>query len=339
VYEAVILQILSLENLPNLVNAILKSAKAKGLKELQFDLLRLVLERLSTVDGHLPPQLLKDILAQLQRRLPDHESFNRALGKYLLGLPEQNIDIGPLYLNPSVLDPEKEYSTAKVELECALIRKVDTMRELVLSSLATNPNPTNVKDISPYLTALLESFSIPGKDVARFEWTAKVCAETRDQLDKIFARFQVNLYENYLSPEQVSLLQRAASLLPSLDKKKALQNIIEDSRRSSLTLETVDLIDSLIDSREMADIRGWVLIALDFLTRRFAGDGSLSGEVLRFTKRLGGLFAQERIDLLTSAPRAALNAVLESGLQNRIDTPEIIYFVSVMVSQLPPKVE
>lgn len=132
--------------------------------------------------------------------------------------------------------------------------------------------------------------------------------------------------------------QRAASPLPSPDRRGALQNKIQDSRKGNLTVQTVDLIDSLIDSREMADIRGRVLIALDFLTRRFAEDGSLSEEVLRFTKRLGGLFAQERIDLLTSAPRAALNAVLESGLQNRIDIPEITHFVSVMVSRLPPKV-
>ncbi|RPB06082.1 hypothetical protein L873DRAFT_1660546 [Choiromyces venosus 120613-1] len=337
IYEPIILQILSLENLSNLVSAILKSANVKEFSELQFDLLRLILERFSTVDEHLPRQLLKDILVQLRRHLPDHESFNRALEKHLLDLPEQNIDMGSFSLNLSLLNPGKEHSATKAGLECALIRKVDVMRELVLSSLTITSDFTRAKDISPYLMALLESFSIPGKDTTRFEWTVKASAETRDQLDKIFARFQVNLYENHLSPEQVNLLQRAASLLPSLDKTKALQNIIQDNRRSNLTAKTVDLIGSLIDSREIADIRSWVLMVLGFLTRRFAEDELLSGKVLMFTKRLGELLAQERIDLSTSAPRAALNAVLESGLQKHIDIPEIVYFVSVMVSQLPAK--
>ena len=131
--------------------------------------------------------------------------------------------------------------------------------------------------------------------------------------------------------------RRPHESMPKRDKERI--NIIQDNRRNNLTVKTVDLFDSLIDPRETADIRGWALRALDFLTRRFAEDGSLSEEVLKFTKRLGGLFAQERISLSTSAPRVALNAVLESGLQKRIDTPEIVYFVSVMVSQLPPKVD
>lgn len=125
----------------------------------------------------------------------------------------------------------------------------------------------------------------------------------------------------------------------SMSKRDKRINTIQDNSENNLTAKTVDFVDSLIDPWETADIRGWVLRALDFLTRRFAEDGSLSEEVLKFTKRLGGLFAQERISLSTSAPRVALNAVLESGLQKRIDTPEIVYFVSVMVSQLPPKVD
>ncbi|KAG0642180.1 hypothetical protein HOY80DRAFT_1008100 [Tuber brumale] len=335
--KPVILQILPLEDLPNLANVILKSASAKGLDELQFGLLGFVLERLSTVGEHLPPQLLKDILVQLQGRLPDHESFNRALGKCLLDLPEQNIDTGSIRLNLSALDPEKEHSVAKVDLECALIRKVDAVRELVLSSLTTTSDFAKAKDISPHLTALLESFSMPGKGAARFEWTVKVSAETRNQLDKMFSRFQVDLHKDYLSLEQINLLQRAAPLLPSLDKEKALQNVIQDSRGINLAVKTVDLIDSLTNSRETADIRSWVLVAIGFLTRRFSEDELPSKKVLRFTKRLGELFAQERVDLSASVPRAALNAVLESSLQKRIDTPEIVYFVSVVVSQLPPK--
>ncbi|CAZ79733.1 unnamed protein product [Tuber melanosporum] len=335
--EPVILQILLLEDLPNLANAILKSVNAKGLDELQFSLLRLALERLSTAGEHLPPQLLKDILVQLRGRLPDHEPFNRALGKSLLDLPEQNIDIGSIPLNLSALDPGKEHSAAKVDLECALIRKVGAMRELALSSLTTTSDFTKAKEISPYLTALLESFSMPGKGAAQFEWTVKVSAGARNQLDKIFARFQVDLHKDFLSLEQIDLLQRAAPLLPSLDKEKALQNVIQDSRGINLAVETVDLIDSLMDSRETADIRSWVLVAIDFLTRRFSEDELPSEKVLRFAKRLGELFAQERIDLSASVPRAALNAVLESGLQKLIDTPEIVYFVSVVVSQLASK--
>ncbi|CUS10634.1 unnamed protein product [Tuber aestivum] len=340
--EPVILQILPLENLPNLVSPILKGTNAKGLNKLQFDLLRLILERLSTMGKHLPPRLLKDILAQLQGRLPDHESFNKALGQYLLGLPEKSVDVDSFCLNPLVLDLGNDHSAAKAGLACALIRKVDAIQDLVLSSLAETSGSAKVKDISPYLTALLETFSMPVKGAARFEWTANASTEARDQLDQIFGRFQENLYKNYLSSEQVTLLQQAVSLLPSLDKGGALQNIIQDNRRSNLTAKTVDLIDALIDSlintRETADIRSWVLRALDFLTRIFEEDGLLSEEVLMFTKRLGGLFAQKRIDLSSSAPRATLNAVLESGLQKHIDTPEVVYFVTVMVSQLPPKV-
>ncbi|CUS13181.1 unnamed protein product [Tuber aestivum] len=110
------------------------------------------------------------------------------------------------------------------------------------------------------------------------------------------------------------------------------------NRRSSPPAKTADLthalIDSSIDTRETADIQSRVLIALDFPTRIFAVDGLSSEEALVFTGRRT-VFAGW-IGLSLSAPRAALNAVLESGLQKHIDAPDVVYFVTVMVLQLAP---
>ncbi|CUS13182.1 unnamed protein product [Tuber aestivum] len=64
-YESVILRIIPLENLPNLVSAILKGANVKRSNKLHLGLLRLIPQKLTAVGKHLPPQLLKDIFVQL----------------------------------------------------------------------------------------------------------------------------------------------------------------------------------------------------------------------------------------------------------------------------------
>lgn len=51
----------------------------------------------------------------------------------------------------------------------------------------------------------------------------------------------------------------------------------------------------------------------------------------------GVLLGGGKINLSSSVPRAALNAVLEAGMQKHIHVSEVVYFVAVVASQLPAK--
>lgn len=275
-------------------------------------------------------------MAKILVHPPDHEAFCSSFGKCLSCLPEQDTDF--LDIRHSVVDLGADSSPGKLELECALIRKVGTVRNLVLSSLprilGSHKSPRNT---SHYLVALLEVFSSPVGESGRFKWATTAGDDVRLKLDSAFSEFQDALYESPLDLVQIRVLQRAASLLPSMDKEKALRQATYN-KGGSLTSNTISLIGSLVDIGNATELRGWLLVVFDYLTRRFAEDELLSERVLCFTKQLGKFLAHETIDLPVLVPRVALNAALEAGLQKHINVPQVVYFASIAVSQLSVKV-
>lgn len=150
----------------------------------------------------------------------------------------------------------------------------------------------NIPHLAKHLAALLEGFSVPTKDPARFEWDKSMSADAKQKMESIFDVAQKNMFEGPMDAAQVELLLRATSLFASLNREGILKKLASDNRSSFLTAKTVALLGTLVEDMdptkpEPTELRSWLLMAFDYLTRRFSEDKALSEKVVNFTKQLG----------------------------------------------------
>lgn len=255
--------------------------------ELQFDVLTQLLHRLSSRDEYLPINDLEKFLAIYDAP----KVFCDALTEYIKSASKDKLE----GFHPQSYDFNfhAELHEWTVALDSALIRKIESVRDLALVSLhkclgkgKENPH------LAKHLAALLEGFSVPTEDTGRFEWDKSMTASAKQKMENIFDVAQKNMFEGPMDIAQVELLLRAASLFSSLDKEGILKKVVSDNRSSSLTAKTVALLGTLIEDMsptgpEPTELRNWLLMAFDYLTRRFSEDETLSEKVMNFTKQLG----------------------------------------------------
>lgn len=255
--------------------------------ELQFDILALLLYRLSSRKEYLP---IKD-LGRLLAKTNAPKVLCDALTEYLLSTPKD--EIKSLDVRAYNLNFEAELHEWTILLDCALVRQIESVRNMTLVILdQTLENGKSIPHLARYLAALLEGFSMPKEDGIMYEWDESADAEVRQRLQRLFSAAQGGMFDGPPDASQVELLQRVASLFTSIDRKRVLKQVISDNRRSSLTAKTVALLNTL--TREMdpvesesAELRSWLFMVFDHLTRRFAEDERLSEKTVGFTKQLG----------------------------------------------------
>lgn len=255
--------------------------------ELQFDVLTQLLHRLSSRDEHLPVSDLEKLLA-----IDDApkvfcnaltEYINSASNDKLVSFDSQSYDF----------NFQAELHEWTVALDSALIRKIGSVRDTALVSLHKHlGGEKNIPHLAKHLAALLEGFSVPTKDPARFEWDKSMTAGAKQKIESIFDVAQKNMFEGPMDAVQVELLLRAASLFTSLNREGILKKVTSDNRSSCLTAKTVGLLGTLVKDMdptkpEPTELRSWLLMAFDYLTRRFSEDKALSEKVVNFTKQLG----------------------------------------------------
>lgn len=255
--------------------------------ELQFDVLGQLLHRLSSRNEPLPANILEKLLS-----ISDAPKvFCDALTAYIDSAPKDELES----FNPKsyYLDFEAELHEWSVSLDSALIRRVKSVRDMALVSLDKRLSERkNIPHLAQYLAALLEGFSVPTKDTGRFEWDKSTTGEAKRKMEKLFDAAQTSMFEGPIDATQAELLQRAASLFSSLDRHGVLKKVTSDNRSSSLTAKTVTLLETLIKDIDFAEsepteLRVWLLMVFDHLTRRFSEDQTLSEKTLGFTKQLG----------------------------------------------------
>lgn len=185
----------------------------------------------------------------------------------------------------------KSASAEQMAVICALIPKLEAIRDSALSRLDKELRAGGAAQmLSERVSALLEVFSVAVEDSSKFEWAPSASEEVQAKLQNVFNVAQKELLQSAPDAAQVSVLRRAASLFPSLDRERVLKHVASDRKRSALTENTVALIDALVvDSDDLAipEMKGWFLMAFDYLTRRFAEEGALSPKVTAFAKALG----------------------------------------------------
>lgn len=255
--------------------------------ELQFDVLTQLLHRLSSRDEYLPINDLEKLLA-----IDDAPKvFCNALTEYINSAPKDTL----VSFDSQSYDFnfQAELHEWTIALDSALIRKIGSVRDMTLVSLHKLLGAErSIPHLAKHLAALLEGFSVATKDTGRFEWNKSMTAGAKKKMEDIFDVAQKNMFEGPMDTAQVELLLRAASLFTSLDRGGILKKVAGDNRSSSLTAKTVALLETLVkdmDSTESEpiELRSWLLMAFDYLTRRFSEDETLSEKVVTFTKQLG----------------------------------------------------
>lgn len=255
--------------------------------ELQFDVLTQLLHRLSSRDEYLPINDLEKLLA-----IDDApKGFCDALTKYINSAPKDTL----VFFDSQSYDFnfQAELHEWTIALDSALIRKIGSVRDMALVSLHKRLGAErSIPHLAKHLAALLEGFSVATKDTGRFEWNKSMTTGAKQKMEDIFDVAQKNMFEGPMDTAQVELLLRAASLFTSLDRGGILKKVASDNRSSSLTAKTVALLETLVkdmDSTESEpiELRSWLLMAFDYLTRRFSEDETLSEKAVAFTKQLG----------------------------------------------------
>lgn len=266
--------------------------------ELKFEILALLLQQLSSRGQYLPLQYLETLLATGDAP----KTFYNALAGYILSVPKEEIE--DLDIEHYHMDFEAELHEWMVSLDCALIRQVKSVREAALSTLDANlRNGKNIPHLERHVSTLLASFAVPREDAAGFEWEKSAASEIKEKMERLFSVIQDKMFENPPDAPQIEVFLMAASLLNSMDKNRLLKFITSDNRRSTFTANTTALINVLIrdmnsGEAESVELRNWLLMVFDHLTRRFAEDKTLSDKILDFTKQLGmfsfQIFHQEK---------------------------------------------
>lgn len=253
-----------------------------------------LLNRISSRNEHLPIDDLEKLLA-----IEDTPKvFCDALTEYINSTPKDHLES----FNPEsyYLNIEAELHEWSVAINSALIRKIKSVRDMALVSLGKRLSKRrNIPHLARYLSALLEGFSVSTGDKGRFKWEKSMTTEAKQKMEDLFEAAQKSMFEGPINVAQIELLQRAASLFTSLDKDKILKKIISDNRSSSLMAGTVALLETLIKDidfveSESAELRSWLLMVFDHLTRRFSEDETLSEKVVDFTKQLGRFLRDKR---------------------------------------------
>jgi len=174
---------------------------------------------------------------------------------------------------------------------CAMISKLETVRDKALSQLEKNLMAGNkVQMFSECFSALIKAYSVACDGDAEFAWADSADEEVKAKLQSIFDTTQKELLTSALDVAQVDVLLRAVSLFPSLDREHVLRHISTDRKRSALTENTVTLVNALLEDSNDAtkpEMKRWFLMVFDHLTRRFAEDAILSCKVIAFAKALG----------------------------------------------------
>ena len=179
---------------------------------------------------------------------------------------------------------------------CSLIPKLPAIRDIALKRLDTEIRAgKTVPKLGERISALLEVYSVTAEDSTNFAWIPTASESIRARLQNAFDFAQKELLQAAPDAPQVSVLRRAVSLFPTLDRKGALKHIASNKKRSSLTDNTVALLDALVrssddggdDDATTPEMKGWFLMVFDHLTRRFAEDAVLSGKVTALAKALG----------------------------------------------------
>ncbi|KAA8908375.1 hypothetical protein FN846DRAFT_898598 [Sphaerosporella brunnea] len=222
---------------------------------------------------------------------------------------------------------------------CALIPKSPAVRDAALTAVDKAVSSDTLM-LSERISALLEAYSEENDDSMGFAWSPSAGETVRAKLQRVFNTAQPILLESASDASQVNVLRRAASLFPTLDREQALQHVAKNRKRSTLTENTIALIDALVEDSDDAstpEMKGWFLMAFDHLTRRFAEDAVLAPKVTTFAKALGKFLARREVTLDKLVPRSTLNAALEAGLQKHIAIPEVVCFATNVVVLSSPK--
>lgn len=255
--------------------------------ELQFDVLTQLLHRLSSRDEYLPISDLEKFLA-----IDDTPKvFCDALTEYINSASKDKLE--SFDSQSYDFDFEAELHEWTAALDSALIRKIESVRDMALISLHRHlGEQKTVPHLAQHLAALLEGFSVPTEDKNIFKWEKSMTAGAKQKMENIFDVAQKNMFEGPMDAAQVELLLRASSLFATLDREGILKRVASDNRSSSLKVKTVALLETLVKDMDLSEsepieLRSWLLMVFDYLTRRFSEDDVLLEKVVAFTKQLG----------------------------------------------------
>ncbi|KAI5805135.1 hypothetical protein EDC01DRAFT_610333 [Geopyxis carbonaria] len=230
-----------------------------------------------------------------------------------------------------------------IDIECALIRKVEGFRARIMESLDlyVEREVSGVQNGTARFAALLEGHSRYVSEENKFIWDPATSPVHKAKFLENYIRLQNQFLDENLNETQLRFFLCAVCLLPGIDQKAILDRITGDRKKSNLWASTVLLINKIVESPEelfSAKMKAWFLFSFDHLTRRFAEDSVLSEKVLDFAKRLGSFIEHRQIALDKLVPRTALNAVLEAAIVKHIQVKETVYFSTAVISQSPSKI-
>lgn len=188
-------------------------------------------------------------------------------------------------------------STAPVQIAvvCSLIPKLPAIRDTALERLDKEVLAGKAMPmLSERISALLEVYSVTAEDSLGFAWIPTASEPVKAKLWNAFDFAQNELLQAAPDASHVNVLRRAVSLFPALDRRGALKHIASTRKRSTLTDNTVALLDALMRNSDDGDgdattpeMKGWFLMVFDSLTRRFAEDTVLSDKATALAKALG----------------------------------------------------
>ncbi|KAF8251300.1 hypothetical protein K440DRAFT_91482 [Wilcoxina mikolae CBS 423.85] len=231
------------------------------------------------------------------------------------------------------IDCPEATASEQLAVVCSLIPKLTTIRDAALYRLDEEIRAGHTTlMLSERMVALLEAYSVAAEDSAEFHWASHTNDTIKVKLQNAFDVSQNLLLQAVPNASQVNVLRRAVSLFPSLNHKEVLKHI---AKRGALTDYTVALVATLLEKSSDAftsEMKGWYLMAFNYLTRRFAEDVVLSNMVTAISMVLGKFLARKKVKLEIVIPRTTLNAVLEAGLLKHINVSEVVFFVVNVVS-------